>query len=83
MSAKRKCGSVSVINKCKWLTLGQKLDIIKLHEEGASFAKISREKGMDESSVRKLIKKKDEYKSHGMGTASYLSKSITKNTLEW
>lgn len=58
MSAKRKRESDSAIKKRKWLTLEQKLDIIKLHEEGASFAKIGRDKGMDESSVRKLIKKK-------------------------
>ncbi len=65
--------------KRKWLTLEHKLDIIKLHEEGASHAKITHEKHIDESSVRKIIKKKDQYKSHGMATASYLSKSITKN----
>lgn len=78
MSAKRKCESDSVTKKRKWLTLEQKLDVIKLHEEGASFAKIGREKGMDESSVRKLIKKKEQYKSQGMATASYLSKVVTK-----
>ena len=66
MSVKRKNSeSVSVPNKRKWLTLEQKLDIIRLHEEGASFAKIGSEKEMDESSVRKIIKKKDQYKSHG------------------
>lgn len=78
MSAKRKCEGDSIIKKRNWLTLEQKLDIIRLHEEGASFAKIGREKGMVESSVRKLIKKKDQYKSQGMATASYLSKVVTK-----
>ena len=49
MSTKRKHESDSVSKKCKWLTLEQKLNIIKLHE--ASFAKIGHEKGMDKSSV--------------------------------
>ena len=78
MSTKRKRESDSVTKKHKWLTLEQQLNIIKLHEEGASFAKIGRDKGMDESSVRKLIKNKDQYKSQGMATASYLSKIVTK-----
>ncbi len=80
MSAKRKPNeSVSVSNKRKWLTLEQKLDIVKLHGERASQAKIAREKNISDSSVRLIIKKKDQYKKHGIATASYLSKSIYKN----
>ena len=78
MSTKSKGESDFVTKKHKWLTLEQNLNIIKLHEKGASFAKIGREKGMDESSVWKLIKNKDQYKSQSMATASYLSKIVTK-----
>lgn len=78
MSEKRKCESDPGTKKGKWLTLEQKLNVIKLHEEGASFAKIGREKGMNEASVRKIVKNKDQYKSQGIATASYLSKIVTK-----
>ena len=36
------------------LTIQEKLEIIELRNNGASFAKIAREKGMNESSVRTI-----------------------------
>lgn len=76
MSTKRKVENEDKSAKRKWLTLEQKLNIIKLHDDGASFAKISRDKGINESSIRLIIKNKDHYKSQGIATASYLSKSL-------
>ena len=42
MSEKIKCESDSANKKRKWLTLEQKLNIIKLYEDGATFAKIGK-----------------------------------------
>ena len=56
----------------------QKLGVIKLHEKGSLFAKIESEKWMEKSSVRKLVKNKDQYKSQVMITESYLSKVMSK-----
>ena len=78
MSEKKKCQDI-VTRKRKWLTLEKKLAIIKCYEDGASFAKIARENGMNESSVRAIIKKKDKIKDHEMSATSYSSKMITKN----
>lgn len=41
MSGKRKCNKTFEPNKCKWLTIEQNLEIIKRHEEGASYTKIA------------------------------------------
>ena len=46
--------------KRKRLTLEEKLEIIKLKEQGLSNVQIGRQKEMHESSVRKIIKDKDE-----------------------
>ena len=80
MSEKRKCSTGNVCpNKRQWLTLENKLDVIKCHEDGASFAKIARDYKINESSVRAIIKKKQQYKDHGIATASYMSKTVAKN----
>ena len=49
----------------KWLNLSQKLEIIDMRENGASFAKIAHDKEMPESTVRGICAKKDEYRSQG------------------
>ena len=39
--------------------MNEKLEIIKLRDDGASFAKIARERNMNESSVRSLYKRRE------------------------
>lgn len=61
------------------LTLGEKLEIINLFDEkGWSKAKISREKGMPEPSVRKILKDKEDLKLQGAQTAEYGALCSTK-----
>ncbi|XP_017778302.1 PREDICTED: uncharacterized protein LOC108563967 [Nicrophorus vespilloides] len=74
MNPKAEC--VSVRKKRKWLTNEQKLEIIKLHEGGASYAEIGRNKHMEESSLRKLIKRKDQLKAQDK--EYHLMNAITK-----
>ncbi len=62
MSAKRKCQSDVGSNKRQWLMLEKKLDIIKSHEDGASFARIARANKINESSVRRIMKKRNNIK---------------------
>ena len=59
---KRKIDSKSETpsKKRKWLSLEQKLEIIKKYESGASYAKMAHEKEMAESSVRLILKDKDQ-----------------------
>ena len=54
--------------KHKWLSLSEKLDIIKSHENGASFAKISRDKSMAESTVRNIVKAKNELRKQSVNS---------------
>lgn len=75
---KRKNSDTDCGNQRKWLTLEQKLDVIKLHEGGASYADIGRQKGVHASSIRKIVTKKELYKSQGLVTACYSSKVVTK-----
>ena len=49
----------------KWQTLEDKLEIITMKENGASFAKIARDKNLNESTIRYIFSKKDEIKSQG------------------
>ena len=53
----------SSLRKRKFRSLDEKMDIIKLHENGAKLAKIAKDKGMAESSVRTIISQKEELKS--------------------
>jgi Tc5 transposase DNA-binding domain/CENP-B N-terminal DNA-binding domain len=71
--------NASKSKKRKWLILNEKLEIIELHEKGASYAKIAYEKGMNESST--LIKKKDQIKKHGTSTASYMTAIRHRNPI--
>ena len=48
--------------KCVWLTLEQKLQIIKRSESGETCAKIASEIGKKESSIRSILSKKEELK---------------------
>ena len=48
-----------------WLTLEKKLEIIKNYENGSRIAKIARERGMNESSVRTIVRKKEQIKEQG------------------
>ena len=50
----------AVKTKRKRLTLDEKLEIIKLSEQGLSNVQIGRQREMHESSVRKIIKDKTE-----------------------
>ena len=46
-------------------TLAEKLEIIKLRDEGASWVKIAQEKKTNESSIRTIYKNKDRILSQG------------------
>ena len=48
-----------------WLTISQKLEIIRMKEVGSSFAKIASEKNIAGSSVRAIFSRKDEIKAQG------------------
>ena len=56
-------------------TLAEKLEIIQLHEAGARFSKIAHDKDMNEASVRKIVKRKDEFRKQAETTAKYGAKS--------
>ena len=45
-----------------YLPFDQRLEIVRLRENGLSFAKIARDKKMNESSIRTIWKNKDEIK---------------------
>ena len=46
----------------KFLTLDQKIEIVECHEAGMRHAAIARERGMNESTVRSILKRKDHIK---------------------
>ena len=56
-------------------TLEEKLEIIELHEAGARYSKIAHDKDMNEASVRKIVKRKDEFRKQAETTAKYGAKS--------
>ena len=68
----------AVKTKRNRLTLDEKLEIIKLSEQGLSNVQIGRQKEMHESSVRKIIKDKDEIKLQLSRTVEYGAKQKTK-----
>ena len=57
-----------------YLTLAEKLDVIKMHESGIKFSKIGKAKGINESSVRAIWKRKDALMAQG-ASANYQSSS--------
>ena len=64
--------------KRKLITLEEKMDLINLHEGGMSVAKISRDSMMPESSIRRIIKSKDQYKTQSQNGVLALSKDAKK-----
>ena len=58
------------------LPLDQRLEIVRLRENGLSFAKIARDKKMNESSIRTIWKNKDDIKRQGIQTAKFDAKTI-------
>ena len=57
------------------LPLDQRLEIVRLRENGLSFAKIARDKKMNESSIRTIWKNKDEIIRQGIQTAKFDAKT--------
>ena len=55
----------------KHLTLQEKLEIIELREKGSTFAKISKDKKMNESSIRTIYQNRDKIRDQGIQTADY------------
>ena len=75
----QKDGADTKKNQRKHLTLAEKLEIIeKKEKQGLSFAKIGKEKNLNEASVRTIWKNRDKIKSYGIETAEYDSKHIVK-----
>ena len=63
MKRKLESNSDTPSKKLNWLSLEDKLDIIKRYENGSSKVKVADEKGMAPSSVRLILKDKDKYKA--------------------
>jgi hypothetical protein len=59
---------------CQW-----KLDIIKRFGDGQSKASISRALGLNESSVRLILSKSNEYKEKGKAASTSFSIRCTRN----
>ena len=57
-----------------FLQLDQRLEIVRLRENGLSFDKIARDKKINESSIRTIWKNKDEIKKQGIQKAKYTPK---------
>ena len=55
-------GSDGTPRRRKFLTLDQKIEIVECHEAGMKVATIARERGMPDSSVRTIVKCKDQIK---------------------
>ena len=53
-------------------------EIIKRHENGASYAKISRDKEVPESTIRRLVKNKDELRKQSINSPSQNAKLATR-----
>ena len=53
------------------LTIQEKLQIIELREKGNTFAKIAKDKKMNESTVRGIYKDREKIKDYGIKTANY------------
>ena len=72
-SASKKVPSTSKKDKKQrnHLTIQEKLEIIELRNNGASFAKIAREKSMNESSIRTIYEKREKTAQIGIKTADY------------
>ena len=65
-------GSDGTPRRRKFLTLDQKIEIVECYEAGMKTSAIARERGMPESSVRAIVKRKDQIKDL-VGRSSHLS----------
>jgi DNA invertase Pin-like site-specific DNA recombinase len=65
--------------KRKVITLDMKLDIIKRFDNGQSKASISRVLGLNESTVRLILSKSNEYKEQGKVASTSFSIWCTSN----
>ena len=61
------------------MSLEQKMEIIKLFENGAPYALISREKNIAESSIRATIAKKHEIREHCSNIGSYMLQAKSRH----
>ena len=69
----------------KYLTLAEKLEIIKLYENGMKFGKIGKARGMPYSSVRAICQRKEAIKAQGSSASSnkiLLTRTRTMEQLE-
>ena len=58
------------------LPLDQRLEIVRLRENGSTFAQIARDKKTNESSIRTIWKNRDDIKRQGIQTAKFDAKTI-------
>ena len=65
--------------KRKLFSLQEKLNIINKHEAGISNAKLSREYGVNESTIRGVIQQGEKIKQLGQCTSSSISCQTTRN----
>ena len=65
--------------KCKVISLEEKLSIITKHEAGATKAKISRDLGMSESTIRHIVQHAEQYKKQGQSASTSTASQTTRN----
>ena len=70
-------GSDGTPKRRKFLTLDQKIEIVQCHEAGMKTSAIARERGMNESSVRCIVKRKDQIKEL-VDRTSHLSPTVVR-----
>ena len=70
-------GSDGIKRSRKFLTLDQKIEIVQCHEAGMKTSAIARERGMNESSVRCIVKRKDQIKEL-VDRTSHLSPTVVR-----
>ena len=61
-----------IVKKGEWINIQQKLQVIKMYENGDTYAKISRDMGLHELSIRAIVRKKTE-----------IMASLEKNLSDW
>ena len=64
--------------KVNWLSLSEKLEVIKRSDEGATCSKIAKDKNVPDSTVRRILKNKVEIKKQAQNCTDHSSKVITK-----
>ena len=71
-------GSDGTPRRRKFLTLDQKIEIIECHEAGMKVATIARERGIPDSSIRTIIKTKDQIKDQAQSSHLPLNTVVRK-----